>query len=479
MKRPNILFILSDDQGYWAMGCAGNSEIKTPNLDRLASEGILFENFFCVSPVCSPARASIVTGRIPSYHGVHDWIARGCIDNPGEFGRYVKKDIAIDYLKGIPTYPQILAENGYNCALSGKWHLGDHEHSKPGFERWFCHGFGGGPYFNGPMLDKGKRIKAEGYITDVITERALIDMEEMAREDNPFYLSVHYTAPHSPWSREHHPASTWDEYHDNCPFESVPREKRHPWHNNPMGKNRKEALSGYFTAVTEMDRNIGLLMDKLEDLGIRDETLIVFTSDNGMNMGHHGIWGKGNGTFPLNMYETSVKVPCIISHRGAIPQGSRCSQVLSHYDIFPTLLDYTGTERPSLDKQPGVSFQSILEGEDKPVRDEVVVFDEYGPVRMIRTEDWKYVHRYPYGPHELYHLAEDSDERFNLLESAEKDEDSAEGRKLIELRDRLTGWFHHYGLRERDGRGEPVTGAGQRDLAGPDGHGRSFYSLNS
>ena len=128
-SRPNIIFILSDDQGAWAMGCAGNDEIRTPNLDRLAKEGMRFENFFCASPVCSPARASILTGRIPSAHGVHDWIRSGNVDVDNlrkevlESGLFKDERKPIEYLKGQTTYTEVLAQNGYTCGLSGKWHL--------------------------------------------------------------------------------------------------------------------------------------------------------------------------------------------------------------------------------------------------------------------------------------------------------------------------------------------------------------------
>ncbi len=148
MQKPNIVFILSDDQGAWAMRCAGNSDIITPNLDRLAEEGILFENFFCVSPVCSPARASIITGQIPSTHGVHDFIRKGNIDNPAGGLGYNGKDRPIEYLKGMPGYTGYLAKDGYRCGLSGKWHLGASATPQKSFEYWYAHGFGGGDYYD-------------------------------------------------------------------------------------------------------------------------------------------------------------------------------------------------------------------------------------------------------------------------------------------------------------------------------------------
>lgn len=145
-------------------------------------------------------------------------------------------------------------------------------------------------------------------------------------------------------------------------------------------------------------------MEKLETVGLEDDTLIFFTSDNGMNMGHHGIYGKGNGTFPLNMFDTSVKVPAIISHPGPIPAGKVCETMVSHYDFMPTLLKYLDMENPEADNLPGKSFASLLKGEEMKDENDIIIFDEYGPARMIRTQEWKYVHCYPYGSHELYNL---------------------------------------------------------------------------
>ena len=185
----------------------------------------------------------------------------------------------------------------------------------------------------------------------------------------------------------------------------------HPWQINSaprgQGERRRELLGGYYAAITGLDRGVGQLLDRLEAMGALQNTLILFTGDNGMNMGHHGIWGKGNGTFPQNMYDTSVKVPFLAARPGYVPQGAVVESLLSHYDLFPTLLDYLGFENPDADALPGQSFAPLLRGEATPERDQVVVFDEYGPVRMIRTHAWKYIHRYPHGPHVLYDLGND------------------------------------------------------------------------
>ena len=169
-RRPNILFILTDDQGYWALGCAGNKEMRTPQLDRIAAGGIRFENFFCASPVCSPARASILTGRIPSQHGVHDWIRVGNSTVETESGGKL-----IQYLKGQTAFTEVLVEQGYTCGLSGKWHLGDSHHPQKGFSFWFTHSGGGSPYRNAPMVRDGEAYREPRYVTDAITATGLDD----------------------------------------------------------------------------------------------------------------------------------------------------------------------------------------------------------------------------------------------------------------------------------------------------------------
>jgi len=473
-ERANVLFIMTDDQGPWALGAAGNDEIKTPNLDSLSESGVRFDNFFCASPVCSPARASVLTGRIPSQHGVHDWIRGGNVpgEGEGEGGLEPKETTAPkEYLKGQSGYTDRLAEAGYTCGISGKWHLGDSLRPQKGFSSWYVHQKGGGPYYGAPMVREGEMIREEKYVTEAITDGGLRFLEEVGKEESPFYLSVHYTAPHSPWDEDQHP----DEYlkiYEDCPFDSIPEEPMHPWQINSApwgrGERRRELLQGYFAAVTAMDENVGRLLDKLESLGIREETLIVFMSDNGMNMGHHGIFGKGNGTFPLNMFDTSVKVPLIMAGPN-LPAGETRNQLLSQYDFRPTLLELLGIEdKVEGPSPPGRSFVPILRGGEGPGRDRVVVFDEYGPVRMIRGESWKYVHRYPYGPNELYDLEGDPGERNNLLE--EEGEEFV--RRAEKMRYELEEWFQSFVNPEIDGAREAVYGRGQVDFAGTWGEDR-------
>jgi len=469
-KKTNVVFILTDDQGPWACGCYGNPEIRTPNIDRLADTGLRFDNFFCTSPVCSPARASLITGLIPSQHGVHDWIRDGNVPPNKEAMFEDTKEVypAVPYIEGRTTYTDVMAKNGYVCAMSGKWHLGDSINPQASFKYWFVHQRGGGPYNNAPMVRDGKMINEPGYVTDVITDEALNFLQEL---EEPFYLSVHYTAPHSPWVNQH-PQDIVDSY-DDCPFKSCPQEAKHPWAISGNLLGNREALKGYFAAVTAMDKNVGRIIDRIEEQGLRENTLIVFTSDNGFNCGHHGFWGKGNGTYPLNMYENSVKVPFIISHPGRIPEGKATDALISGYDFMPTLLDYLNLPQPEDGNRPGHSVLPVLLGESDEANEAVVVYEEYGPVRMFRNREWKYIHRYPYGPHELYNLANDPNERKNLIDEAKQQA------RIKEMRQQLGDWFAKYVEPERDGARLPVSGRGQKTRIGEKHCGENvFYPHN-
>ncbi len=170
------------------------------------------------------------------------------------------------------------------------------------------------------------------------------------------------------------------------------------------------------------------------------------------------------------MVDSSVKVPMLMSHPGRIQPGAVCGRLLSQYDIFPTLLDWAGLPNPDAAGMPGRSFAPLLAGRSAPERDSVVVFDEYGPVRMIRAREWKYVHRYPYGPHELYDLANDPGEARNLAG------EPAQQPRLADLRGQLAEWFARFADPRLDGAREAVTGKGQLDLAGAAGHGRPAYA---
>lgn len=454
-RKTNVILAVADDLGYWALGCYGNKEAITPNIDRLAKGGKLFQHFFCVSPVCSPARASIFTGRIPSQHGIHDWLEEW------ENGATTEH-----YLKGQSTFVDVLNQHNYICAMSGKWHLGMADKPQCGFHYWYSHQRGGGPYYNAPMYKDGELIKEPDYITDKITDYGLDFIEKHYQDDRPFFLNLSYTAPHSPWDRANHPPEILDLYRD-CEFNSCPRDPYHPWKIfetfEGNEEERLEVLKGYFSALTSMDFNLGRIIQSLEEKQILQDTLIIFTSDNGMNMGHHGIFGKGNGTSPLNMFDTSVKVPFIMYHQGKL-QPSSVESLHSHYDLRQTILAYLGLQDNTQDKvrYPGVNFLSTLRDTTSDETDEnsIVIYDEYGPTRMIRTRDYKYIHRYPDGPYEFYDLRNDPDEQYNQITHPDYQETIATMRKQLHC------WFNQYVNKEIDGAVLPVYGGGQRTLAG-------------
>ena len=464
MSRPektNIVFILTDDQGIWAAGCYGNPEIRTPKIDSLAATGVRFENFFITIPVCSASRACLLTGRIPSQHGVHDFLT-GKADLGPDAKSFMDDEIC---------YTDVLSEHGWTCGLSGKWHLGNSILPQHGFSHWFAHPHGAGQYNDQEMIRNGAREVAPGYVTSAITDDALAFIDAHATDDDPFYLSVNYTAPHSPWTG--HPQEIVDSY-DDCPFESCPQEPRHPWAITPRNSDptkadpttlglsdnldNRESLKGYFASVTAMDLDVGRIVDRLEALDLRANTLVIFASDNGYSCGHHGFWGKGNGTNPVNMYENSIKVPFIASHPGVLPEGMVQSAMVASYDFMPTLLEYVNLPPPDT-QLPGESFLSALKDEHASGRDAVIIYDEYGYCRMIRTEEWKYVHRYPDGPNELWDLVNDPDERQNVID------DPAQEPRIKELKKQLEAWFDEHVDPDKDGIGFDV-GAGQNRPVG-------------
>ena len=328
--------------------------------------------------------------------------------------------------------------------------------------------YGGTNYYVVPVVEDGELRKHEGsYASDLFVDNALHFLD-LVDPGTPFCLAVHFTAPHAPWGRDVHPTALWDDYYENCPFQSVPQadEPLPPgFYATPVdSERRRRNLAGYFTALEVMDRNVGRLLDWLDDNDVAGNTLVVFMSDNGMNMGHHGLYGKGNATWPQNMFDTSVKVPCLIRRPGHVPAGVVNTDLLSQYDWLPTLLAHLGEADRVPEGLPGRSFAPLLDGRSIGERKSIYVFDEYGPVRMIRSREWKLVWRYPAGPHELYNVADDPEERDNLFSRAGHTE------RIRSLRRELDDWFASYVDPTLDGSKLPVTGRGQREPR--DEHGR-------
>lgn len=482
-RRTNVLLVVTDDQGPWALGIE-TPELHTPTLDRLAREGTYLRRFFCASPVCSPARASLLTGRMPSAHGVHDWLHPEGVEKPQPPG---------SYLDSIPTIAQQLAGAGYRCGITGKWHVGYSHEPAPGYEYWYAHRLGGSPYYDAPIWQFDEQagrsspepVEAteERYFTDAVGDQAVDFLNRHAaageREggDRPFFLQLTTTAPHDPWTDGNHPPDLVSLY-DDTDFPSVPDPAPHPWFQQDAFRgavdDRHAHLAGYAAAVTGVDRMLARVLEHLEGAGQLERTIVLFTSDNGFSCGHHGMWGKGNGTWPLNFWENSIRVPFIAWGPG-IAAGQVSDQPVSATSVFETIMELTGTSAPPDPLRAGRSVAPLLRGKapapDRPGTDEglaedgeVLVLDEYGGNRMIRTRRWKYVTRVE-GPTELYDLEADPEE----LQDLSADPDRAALRERLHAR--LQGRFAELSETGLDGWELPVSGLGQRGpLSGDDAH---------
>lgn len=440
-QPPNILLFLTDDHAQWAMGCAGNSELRTPTFDYVAQHGVRFANAFTPTPVCSPARACLLTGRLASQHGIHDYLA----SSDPEVN-------SIHWLAEETTLAQLFQAAGYQTGQFGKWHLGQDEHAAPGYDEWFSLGRDYPIPHEGPFRYgvNGRLQTLPGRLSHNITERA-VDFLRACDETRPFFMTVGYYATHSPWEGQ---AERLVAAYRNAPFADVPLDETYPFgvqnleSTNETRHNPREALAQYYAAVTEIDTAVGRLIDELESSGQLQNTIIIYTADHGLNTGHHGIWGKGNGTLPLNMVEESIRVP-LIWYDGRSPQGQPLRpEFVDHLDTFQTILDVAGIDPP--DKNyVGRSFQRLLHNDSFPEW-RAVQFGEYGNVRMIRTSRHKLVYRHPDGPHELFDLAADPREMNNVI-------DRGDLRPIVQaFIGRLEGFFTRYedpaksGLRVQD-----------------------------
>jgi len=460
--KPNFVFILTDDQGAWALG-KETPEIITPNLDQMIDEGTYFTNFFCASPVCSPARCSIVTGRIPSAHGVHDWLRGGNVESsmlPEHMRQNMKEEHhAIDYLKGMPSCFDALRNAGYRLGMVGKWHMGDSMTPREGFVEWNTHLLGGGHYKHAPVYANGTAEYVDQYITDYFSDHAVSFIDHHPQE--PFLLSVHYTAPHTPWAHEQHREDILKMY-DDCPFNEIPFTPLHPdqitsCEQGRTDEERRRLLKGYYAAITAVDEGVGRIFDALRRNGLDENTVVIFSGDNGMNLGQHGVWGKGNGTYPMNMYDTSVKVPFIVWGPKYIRSGARVENLISHYDILPTLRDFLGQPTAPEEKLPGESFLKELTEGLAPHDRTLCIMDEYGPVRMVRNRTHKLVYEGIRSKHQLYDLVHDPNETTNHFGESEYAHIQA---ALWETLERA---FEAFALDPFDGKELDPNGRGQMD----------------
>lgn len=478
-RRPNIIFMMTDDHTSQAMSCYGSNLIRTPNMDRIANEGIRLDNCYAVNALSGPSRACILTGKFSHVNGF--------TDNASTFDG------------DQPTFPKMLRDAGYETAMIGKWHL----ISEPqGFDHYsILTGQGEqGDYYSPDFLEDGKAVREEGYVTDVITDKA-IDFLEHRDKSKPFMMMYHQKAPHRNWMPAPRylgvfndtvfpePDNLFDDYatrgraahEQDLSFEKtfreqwdlkcstreeilgdpnndlhnvyrrMPAEVQAKWDSVYAGRiaeYRSGKLKGkelvrwkyqqymrdYLATVLAVDDNIGRLLDYLEKTGELDNTIIVYTSDQGFFLGEHGWFDK------RFMYEECMRMPVVIRYPKSIKAGSTSSALAMNVDFAPTFLDYAGVEIPA-DIQ-GRSLRPVLDNQGKTPDDwrkaayyhyyeypaEHSVKRHYG----IRTQDFKLIHFYnDVDEWEMYDMKADPHEMNNVFGRPEYADKQTELMRLL------------------------------------------------
>ncbi|MBN1127318.1 MAG: sulfatase [Sedimentisphaerales bacterium] len=411
-KPRNVVFILSDDHRYDFMGFMNKVPfLKTPNMDRMAAEGAHLQNAFVSTSLCSPSRASILTGQYAHRHGV--------VDNNTMVP------------KGTVFFPRYLQQIGYQTAFMGKWHMGhDSDESRPGFDKWISFR-GQGVYFNPTLNIDGKQVKKEGHISDILTDYALDWLETGRDLDKPFFLYLSHKAVHAmfePTKRhlgkyENEPlpypksmANTEENYRGKPDWV---KEQRNSWHGVDYMYHGQMDFDTFYRRYCEtllsVDDSIGRILNGLAEMHLDDSTLVFYMGDNGFCFGEHGLIDK------RHMYEESMRVPLLAWCPELIKPGSKIKQMVQNIDIAPTIMDAAGLKTPN--RMDGISFLPLLQGRQVPWRD--AVFYEYywernfphtPTVHGIRTDRYKYIHYHGiWDIDELYDLQNDPEEMDNLI----------------------------------------------------------------
>jgi choline-sulfatase len=421
---PNVLLILANDLAAWHLGCYGNKEIRTPNIDTLARTGTRFANSFVCTPICSASRATLFSGRTPRQHGIHDYLTESPIENPAQGQAAAPPSFANEVL-----LTDVLAGKGYNTGYIGKWHMGGDE--KPSHGIGYSYTFKGGSiaYQNPVMYENGEKREESGYLTDLTTGRALKYLDQQSAA-NPFFLTVSYFNPHTPY--EGHPQKYYDMYAQTN-FTTTGWEPAAPnalrekdYLKDIVGNLRRAAAS-----TTALDDQIPLLMRKLQEKGLRDNTLVVFTGDNGYLLGRHGLWSKGHASNPINMYDETIQVPLIYSWPGKIPAEAVNPDMVSFYDFLPTLCQATDSKPPARNLV-GRSYWPLVVREPLPKKEpwRQTVFGHFRYTDMVRDKSFKLVIRNDgKGPNELFDLRADPREKTNHYDNPQ----------FLTVRDRLRG----------------------------------------
>ncbi len=442
---PNIVLIVTDNQSELLLGSYGNRDIRTPNIDSLAQAGMKFTRAYSVSGVCSPTRATLLTGLLPSQHGVHNGL-------PSVFE--VEDWAAVEEFRSLP---QTLGEAGYNTALIGKYHIGAPQHPQMGFQHWVTFPTGHTTSFhNANIIDNGKTYNSESeHLTDFWTRKAEEFIAGQSSE-KPFFLYLSYNGPynlppvvtrppvnrHAEYYTEHVPEFPQEPVHpflrraaiEESSVEDVLKEQAEykawsvddPESIGDLGAkpelsygwqtiealNNKTAMINLASEMTMIDDGVGRVLEMLRQRGLQENTIVVFTSDQSSAFGQHGLWGNSSWAKPHPAYKEHMQIPLIVRQPTVVPEGAESDRVVSQYDIFPTLLELVGMQDRTIANSPGKSFRPTLGGQEQTWTD--TIFYEYITVRAIVKKDWKYVKRMFGEPTELYNIEEDPQENTNL-----------------------------------------------------------------
>lgn len=438
-RPPNLVLIMTDNHGPWTLGCYGNPDVRTPHIDRLAKEGVRFLHAHSSNAVCSPTRATFLTGLIPSQHGVHCFLTGGL----PQIGAGAYSTIA-----EFRSLGEILKEFGYVCGLSGKWHLGDNLHPQEGFDDlWITKPAGSSEeFYDQDVIENGVIRKERQYLTDLWTDRGVEFIEK--NRVRPFFLFLAYNGPYGlgklllSEARNRHR----DFYADKT-LPSFPREEPHPWlFNNREYVNNPISIRRYAAEISGVDDGVGRIMETLAKHGLDKNTLVVFTADQGLAGGQGGFWGMGDHTRPLTGYDWNTHIPLIFRQPGTVVAGSMSSALVSNYDFLPTVLGHLrlADKLSTTPRSPGRDFSASLRGEQLRDWGDEEVFFEFETVRSIRTKKWKLIARFTAGPNELFDLQADPGEKKNLYD------DPQHAAVRDELRKRLDAFFAEYADQQYD-----------------------------
>jgi N-acetylglucosamine-6-sulfatase len=408
-SKRNIVFILTDDQRFDAIGGFGNPFFETPQLDQLARNGIWFENAFVTTSLCSPSRASILTGLYAHKHRV--------LDNRTRLSPQ------------LPTFPRELQKAGYETAFVGKWHMGGSSAApRPGFDRWVSFR-GQGVYTNPTFNVDGQTVKRKGYVTDLITDYA-VDFIDLPHK-KPFMLYISHKAVHADFQ----PVKRYKDKYKGKAYRHLKsmadtdanyrgkpdwvRRQRDSWHGVDGMYNKRRNLDTviqqYAEALMALDESVGRIVRALTDRGLLESTLLVFTSDNGFLFGEHGLIDK------RVMYEPSIRVPLIVHCPELFAGGQRREEMILNLDFAPTFLEVAGCTVPR--SMQGRSFLGLLTGTCRDWRDDFLYeyfwersYPQTPTVLGVRTQTHKLMQFHGvWDRYELYDLRRDPDEMHNLL----------------------------------------------------------------